>query len=276
MSIEFFCHNCGSKFTVDPRLAGKQGRCKKCGGRMTVPNVAMKAAKPELVAVASGGGGGPSQSWVGEVDADKVSLAPLTMEGMPALKRPTMFAEDDLADDKPYVLAEPDRRSGGRVVSQVSALQIRWRRQLGHIEKLFRWINQSAYLVSVPFVMALLLGIAIRNHAMANSSAVAVIALNIARLISGFFNLIVIPFRDGINFKRMKKPIRRVIEPAFTIGLVVLAFALIPWLSYKDLATSKRALPGQFRAGFEKLERRVAGEQENARALERPATDKKP
>jgi hypothetical protein len=29
MSIEFFCHNCGSKFTVDPRLAGKQGRWRR-------------------------------------------------------------------------------------------------------------------------------------------------------------------------------------------------------------------------------------------------------
>ena len=37
MSIVFFCQSCGSRFNVDPRMAGKQGRCKKCGEQMTVP-----------------------------------------------------------------------------------------------------------------------------------------------------------------------------------------------------------------------------------------------
>ncbi len=54
------------------------------------------------------------------------------------------------------------------------------------------------------------------------------------RLISGAANLAVIPFRDGINLKKMKKPLRRVVEPVLTIGLVVLAFTFIPWLSKGD------------------------------------------
>ena len=61
-----------------------------------------------------------------------------------------------------------------------------------------------------------------------------VVVLNIARLVSGLFNLAVIPFRDGINWKRLKKPMRRVIEPVVTIALVGLAFAFFPWLSYKN------------------------------------------
>ena len=44
-------------------------------------------------------------------------------------------------------------------------------------------------------------------------------------------NLAIIPLRDGINFEKMKKPLGRVIEPAVTIVLVVLAFTFIPWLS---------------------------------------------
>ena len=44
-------------------------------------------------------------------------------------------------------------------------------------------------------------------------------------------NLAIIPFRDGINMGKMKKPLRRVIEPAVTIGLVIVAFIFIPWLS---------------------------------------------
>jgi DNA-directed RNA polymerase subunit RPC12/RpoP len=272
MSIVFFCQSCGSKFNIDPKMAGKQGRCKKCGGRMTVPNVeeaARKTAKPELAAVGVGGATAPASSWIGEVDVGKVALAPLTIDRMPALKKPSMFPEDELADSAPYVLAQPERRSGGgRVVSQVSGVKFLWQRQLGKIEKVFRWINQTAYLVSVPFIMVLLLGIMIRSHTTANIGAVVVVALNIARLVSGAFNLAVIPFRDGINWKRLKKPLRRVIEPAATIGLVALAFTFFPWLSYKK--------EGHIVAALRKFEGSLDDVQAKAKALAGAPSDKKP
>ncbi len=31
MGIVFFCQSCGARFEVDARMAGKKGRCKKCG-----------------------------------------------------------------------------------------------------------------------------------------------------------------------------------------------------------------------------------------------------
>jgi hypothetical protein len=236
MSIVFFCQSCGSKFNVGERMAGKQGRCKKCGKQMAVPkveDVAAKAARTESAAVGAGAGAGPAPapSWLGEVAPSQVGLAPLTIDRMPALKKPSMFAEDDLADSKPYLLAQPDRRTAGQPVAQVSAAKVAWRRQFGLIEKIFRSLNQTAYLISVPFLMVLLLGIMVRSHPISNFGAIVVVLLNIARLVAGFFNLVVIPIRDGINFQRLKKPIRRVIEPAITIGLVGLAFAFIPWLS---------------------------------------------
>ena len=44
----------------------------------------------------------------------QVGLAPLTIDRMPAgRKKPAMFAEDDLDDSKPYVLAKPERRRSG-------------------------------------------------------------------------------------------------------------------------------------------------------------------
>jgi DNA-directed RNA polymerase subunit RPC12/RpoP len=267
MSTVFYCHSCGARFKVDARMAGKQGRCKQCGQQMTVPKAveaATRSAKPELAAV--GAGRAPASNWLGEVQASQVSLAPLTIDRMPAVKKPSMFPEDDLADSKPYLLAQPERRgSGGQPVSQVSGAKILWRQQLGAIERFFRWINQSAYLVSVPFLMILILGAMVRNHPMALLGAAVVVALNIARLISGVFNVAVIPFRDGISWKRLKKPIQRLIEPAVTIGLVGLAFAFIPWLSKGE--TSKEVLRGPIRAGLEKLQRKVEDVQEKANAL---------
>jgi hypothetical protein len=274
MSIVFFCQGCGSRFDIDPRLAGKQGRCKKCGARMTVPNVPVLAPVP----IGAGAGSVPASGWLGEVEASKVSLAPLTIDRMPGLKKPSMFAEDDLADSKPYLLAQPERRSGGRPVSQVSGLKIFWRQRLGFVEKIFRSINQTAYLISVPFLMILLLGIMVRSHPLSNLGAIVVVLLNITRLVTGFFNLVVIPFRDGINFKRLKKPIRRVVEPAITIGLVGLAFAFIPWLSKSD--TSDGTFSGQLRAGVRKIERKFEDAKEKAtdkaKALGIGPDDKKP
>lgn len=101
---------------------------------------------------------------------------------------------------------------------------------------------------------------------MALFGAAVVVLLNIARLIFGAFNLAVIPFRDGINWKRLKKPIWRIIEPAITIGLVGLAFAFIPWLSKGG--TSKEIIHGHFRSGLEKLQSQIEDEQEKAKALE--------
>jgi hypothetical protein len=274
MSIVFFCQGCGSRFDIDPRLAGKQGRCKKCDARMTVPKAPMR----EPVPVGAGGGSGPASGWLGEVEASKVSLAPLTIDRMPGLKKPSMFAEDDLADSKPYLLAQPERRSGGPPVSQVSGLKIFWRQRLGFVEKIFRSINQTAYLISVPFLMILLLGIMVRSHPLSNLGAIVVVLLNITRLVTGFFNLVVIPFRDGINFKRLKKPIRRVVEPAITVGLVGLAFAFIPWLSKSD--TSDGTFSGQLRAGVREIERKFEDAKEKATDKAKPLgigpDDKKP
>jgi DNA-directed RNA polymerase subunit RPC12/RpoP len=276
MSTVFYCQSCGARFKVDPRMAGKQGRCTQCGQQIAVPKsveAASKAVKPQLAAVSAGSAS--ASSWLGEVQASQVSLAPLTIDRMPAgFKKPSMFPEDDLADSKPYLLADPERSSGGQPVSQVSGTTIQWRRQLGAIERFFRWINQSAYLVSVPFLMILILGTMVRNHPLALFGAAVVVALNIARLISGVFNLAVIPFRDGINWKRLKQPIERLIEPAITIGLVGLAFTFIPWLSKGG--TSKEMLRGTIRAGLDKFERKIEDVQEKVKALEATPNDNKP
>ena len=280
MSIVFFCQSCGSKFDVAERMAGKRGRCKKCGKEMAVPKVEEVASRaatpaPAVVGAATGavGGSSPATSWLAAVAPSQVGLAPLTIDRLPAMKKPSMFEEDDLADSKPYVLAQPERKSGGRPVSQVSGLKAFWRQRLGYVEKVFRWINQTAYLVSVPFLMILLIGIMVRSRHMVIEGATIVVALNITRLVSGFANLAVIPFRDGINLKRMQKPFRRFIEPAITIGLVGLAFAFSPWLSKGG--TSKGLLPGHMRAGLERFEKKLEDEQGKAKALEGTPNDKK-
>src|SRR4051794_11276287 len=38
MSIEATCKNCGTKYRVDDRLAGKTAKCKRCGELVPIPS----------------------------------------------------------------------------------------------------------------------------------------------------------------------------------------------------------------------------------------------
>jgi hypothetical protein len=274
MGIVFFCQSCGSRFEVDPRMAGRKGRCKKCGQFMEIPQaeqIASMAAMPALAAAAVGGGGVPGPAaaspsiggWLKTGAISQVALAPLTLDRVPIRKRkPDPL--DDAEDSKPYVLARPLIEDRGRAKVQDNVVLRLWRQQLGGLMKIFRKINQAAYLLSVPFIMILLLGTAVRSRPMAMLGAAAVVVLNIGRLAAGVVNLALVPFRDGLDWKKMKNPLRRVAEPALTVGLVGLAFLFIPWLSTGEPA--KRGIAGFIGS----LEKRTQDEMDKAKALIEP------
>ncbi|MGP0069456.1 MAG: hypothetical protein ACLQGP_38400 [Isosphaeraceae bacterium] len=268
MGIVFFCQSCGARFEVDARMAGKKGRCKKCGQHMEIPQaeqLASMVAMPALATASVGAVPGPGAvgpsigSWLKEGALSQVALAPLTqtINRLPRFKK-LPDALDDAEDSKPYVLAKPLVENRGRVKVQDNVVVRAWRQQLGGIMKIFRKINQAAYLVSVPFLMILLLGAAVKNRHMAMFGATVVVLLNIGRLVSGAANLAVIPFRDGIDLKKMKKPFRRVVEPAITIGLVILAFTFIPWLS--SGGSAKGSITDRVRSEAETLKGEMKGE----------------
>jgi hypothetical protein len=281
MGIVFFCQSCGARFEVDSRMAGKKGRCKKCGQMMSIPRaedlssmtaMAVPAAAGAGAAVAvgagagavsakgagAGAGGSSIGSWL-KGGISKVALAPITVDRMPiGQKRPYLpSALDDAEDSKPYVLAQPVVENRGRVKQQANVVVALWRRQLGKVQKLFRNINQTAYLISVPCILLFLLGIAVGSHQMTMLGVTGIVLLNIVRLAAGSANLAVVPFRDGLNFNKMKKPLWRVIEPVLTIGLVVLGFVFIPFLSKGTPA--KGSFTDRLRAGAETVEQEVKG-----------------
>jgi hypothetical protein len=152
---------------------------------------------------------------------------------------------------------------------------VNYRWSLGRVQRLFRWLNESAYLVSVPFLMLLILGVVVHSRSMALLGATIVVLLNVWRLVTGVMNLVVIPFRDSpiqgvlflippytlyylyANWDRVEKPARRVIEPALTVLAVVLAFAFVPWLASGDGAASPPAegtgAAGRLEAGAQNL-----------------------
>ena len=280
MVIVFFCQSCGARFEVDPRMAGKRGHCKKCGQLMTIPRpdeIASMAAMPALTGAGVGGtsvataGGSPIGSVL-PAGISKVGLAPITIDRMTIgrrheheRKRPPSPL-DDAEDSKPYVLAQPIREGRGRVTPQENVVLRVWRGQIGRIQKILRWINETAYLISVPFIMLIPLGTAARNRPMALLGAAVVILLNVGRFVGAGAGLAVVPLRDGFNWKKLKKPLRRLAEPALTIGLVALAFLFVPFLATGKPAT--RGIAGAINSGQEAMKKRALGELSTANEIE--------
>jgi len=274
MGIVFFCQSCGARFEVDPRMAGKKGHCKKCGQYMAIPRAAEIASMTAMPALAvssvkagaaagrspEAGVGGASIGSLLRGGISNVDLAPLTVDRMGiGHRKPSKPSPlDDAEDSKPYALAKPVRENRGRVTPQSNFVMRLWRSQLGRVQKLFRKINQFAYLVSIPFLMILLFGAVVGNRSMAMFAATAVVLLNIGRLVAGGANLAIVPLRDGIDLHKMRKPLWRVIEPAVTIGLVVIAFAFIPALSSGKSA--KGSVAERIRAGAQALKQEMKGE----------------
>jgi hypothetical protein len=276
MPIVFFCQSCGARFEVDAHMAGKRGHCKKCGQMMTIPravDIASMSAMPALAMAGAGAApaaratagasaavaGRSMSSWLKD-GMSKVGLAPLTVDRMPAgfRKQTKPSPLDDAADSKPYVLAQPVREAHGRVTRQDNAALNLWRRKVGGLEKLFRKLNQAAYLISVPFLLILIFGAVVKSRQLALFGAAAVVLLNVGRLAAGAANVALVPLRDGVNVAKMKKPLWRVIEPAVTIVAVIVAFTFIPWLSRGD--PSSKDIAGQLRSGAQQLKADIKGE----------------
>jgi predicted Zn finger-like uncharacterized protein len=297
--IHFQCPSCGATFDVDDRLAGKVGRCKACGERMKVPSngaAAPRAVAPRPNAVSVGAapaagprfarsaangsirpqpsiGAGRPTNWLDAVTS-QVALAPISMDNMKVV-RSKWAALDQPSVAGPYKMASAPslpalRPARGKAAGPITRA---YRQAVGWIEKIFRWLNQSAYLVSVPFLMCMILGLAVGSHSLMVLGATAVVLLNLGRIVAGIANLAVIPFREspmqGVLFlippftffylaqrwPKVKKPVKRIFGPILTIGIVALAFMAEPWL--KGEGKSAGSIQDQAKAGVKSLKKEV-------------------
>jgi hypothetical protein len=219
---------------------------------------------------------GRPTNWLDAVTS-QVGLAPISMQDLK--QRPGAFAA--WADEKsiagPYKLgAEPSlpamRAGGGKAAGAVTR---GYRGAMGKVQKLFRWLNQSAYLVSVPFLMLLLLGLFTGSNSLMGLGATGAIVLNLGRIVAGVANLAVIPFREspiqGIfflippitffylyqNWHKVKQPVKRIVGPIVTIALVAAAFVVEPYL--RGEAKAKGSIQDQVKAGVGNLKSGVKG-----------------
>jgi hypothetical protein len=216
----------------------------------------------------------------------QVALAPITAENLKALRTKPAFL-DEPSIPGPYKLASAPSlpaldiaRGRGRAAG---AITIGYRHGFGKLQKLFRWLNESAYLVSTPFIMILLLGLVTRNHSVLVFGATVVVLLNIGRIVAGVANLAAMAFRDspvqGVlflippltfiylaqNWQKVHRPVKRVTGPIITISLVILAFVIESRLEAG--AKGKGSVRDQVRAGTASFKEAIGGQLEKATNL---------
>jgi hypothetical protein len=259
----FHCDACGARFEVDPALAGKRARCQGCGARTTIPAPGAAAGAAAGFALAPAAAPARAEAppraparppnWIEAVNS-QVGLAPLSVAAIPAFRRGSAPSPlDDASSSALYrVLSAQDLPAVGPAGAPgrpAGAAVVAYRRRLLGLQRLFRWLNQGAYFISVPFLVVLFLGVAVRNRPLVYLGATVVVLLNVGRFASGLANLVVIPFRDNplkgvlflfppytlyylwANWGRVRKPVYRIAEPLLTLGLVVGAFAYVPFLA---------------------------------------------
>jgi hypothetical protein len=222
------------------------------------------------------------RNWIDAVNS-QVALRPLSMAVSPAMKKAIATPLDGPSFDGLYRVATAPSlpattAPSGRPGKPAGILTRAYRGQIGGLQGLLRWVNDQAYLLSVPFIVLLIFGAVVHNHALAMMGATLVVALNIGRLVSGVANLVLIPFREnpikGIfilippitiiyclaHWKKLKKPFGRIIEPTLTILAVFAAFTFIPWLGGK---LPQGDLKSQLTSGAKELESAIHKEMSN-------------
>jgi hypothetical protein len=222
-------------------------------------------------------------NWIDAVTS-QVALAPITEQRLSALRKKPATPLDDASFSGLYKVASmpslPAYTSTGR---PAGAITRGYRHQMGKVQGLFRWINQSAYLVSVPFLMLLLVGVVSDSQSLMAIGATVVVVLNIGRLLAGVANLVVIPFREsplqGVfflippltfiylyqNWQKVRKPVLRILGPIGTIGLVILAYLVAPYLRGEQRQGS---IKDQVRSGIESARESIGGKRGSGNDLD--------
>jgi hypothetical protein len=217
---------------------------------------------------------GRPTNWL-EAVTSHVALAPISVDGVRGITRKPYDPLDEPSIPGPYKLASAPSLPALYVAhgKAAGAVTRGYRGAMGKVQMVFRWLNESAYLVSVPFLMFVLLGLAVGNHSLLVLGATGAVLLNIGRIVAGVANLVVIPFREspiqGIlflippitffylaqNWKKVHRPVKRIIGPILTLALVGAAFLIEPAL--QSARTTEGSLQDRAKAGVGTLKKGV-------------------
>jgi hypothetical protein len=167
----------------------------------------------------------------------------------PEVRRGLRELEEFTKDPRPYQLADGlDNRffRWARGSGPAGWLYSRWRKGVGMILKVLRFIDDWAYLISVPFLILMIFGIAVAQRGLVHTGAVVVVLANYGRFWTDLLALFVRPFKEGpihglaflfppygiyfvaSRWDKFKPTFRRLVTSCIPIALVILAYTFIP------------------------------------------------
>lgn len=259
MAIAFACPHCSARYEVELRLAGRKARCKSCKGQMLVPlrSTETAASRQPVAAGAASKSTSPDSMFptnIGLAPLDEDDLKPGARESLKQKER--KFSYNPALDDSssaalpqlvPTHIALPNLRRHPST-KPPNPVYVAWRQLITGQIKILRKISDFAYLLTIPFLLLFIIGILLRREHLAYPAALAILLINIGRLVLDGAALVSVPFKDGPakgliflippftfvylaqNWRKMKKAFLRFLSPAVPILGVLLAFAFIPWL----------------------------------------------
>ena len=301
MFLVFACEHCGKRIRVDARSQGRRGRCGNCGQVMRIPHVEAPAHTPATAAEAPFrlsppepppevsrpppvledpahherpvDDEEPSRFDLIEEDDDTATAIPASPEIQRGLRELAEFQKDQ----RPYALADtPGSRSffGWRGESGPAGwLYAKWRAGVSSILRLLRWVDDWAYLISVPFIVLMIFAVAIASRGLVHLGAVVVVLANYGRFWADVLAVFVRPFKEGplhglaflfppygvyylvTRWDKFQPTFRRILTSCIPIVLVVLAYAFLPGANpaVKDV----HGVRARLRSGVEELREEI-------------------
>jgi hypothetical protein len=149
----------------------------------------------------------------------------------------------------------------------------KWRAGVSAVLKLFRWVDTWAYLISIPFLILMILGIAAENRLFIHTGAVVVVLANYGRFWADLLALFIRPYRDGplqglaflfppytiyylaTRWDYMQKIVRRIAMSCMPILFVVLVYGFLP--SANPDVEDLKSFSGKLEAGKQELDQEI-------------------
>jgi hypothetical protein len=184
----------------------------------------------------------------------------------PEIQRGLRELEEFQKNPGPYQLADDlDNRffRWARGSGAAGWVYTQWRRGVGLILKGLRFIDDWAYLISIPFLILMIFGVAIAHRGLVHTGAVVVVLANYGRFWTDLLALFVRPFKEGPihgllflfppyglyfigkHWDKFRSTFRRLLTSCIPIALVILAYAFIP--SIDPEIQSARTIPEKIR-----------------------------
>ncbi len=182
----------------------------------------------------------------------------------PEVKRGLRELEEFKKDPGPYQFADDlDSRffRWARGSGPAGWIYTQWRKGVSVILKALRFIDDWAYLISIPFLILMVFGIAVAHRGLIHTGAVVVVLVNFGRFWTDLLALFVRPFKEGPihglmfffppygiyfvgkHWDKFKSTFRRLATSCIPIVLVILAYAFIPSIDseIQSAPTSRRS-----------------------------------